>query len=130
MSKRHALNFAIKLQITIHFFGQRFCSGGGSVGIVLAIGGVDDAARRIYDDAAVGGHTIAANCLQASTLCTHAGYKQETAGGATADVGKHFAACGSHHIHHFIGRCPGLRLLNHFLKESAAVAVGCELEIH
>ena len=46
-----------------------------------------------------------------------------------ADVFKHLALCGAHHIHHVVFVAPLLRCAEHFLEEALAVLVGGELEV-
>ena len=49
-------------------------------------------------------------------LCAHSRHEQEVVGGYPADVFKHLALCGAHHIHHVVFVAPLLRCAEHFSK--------------
>lgn len=107
------------------FFGFATCRLGEGFAFV----GIDDAARGVYQQAAMVVHAILGNLLQAAALGSNAGNQQEVFGGDAAHVGEEFALRGTHDKHQLVVGGPGLGDAQHLLKEAFALCVGSELEV-
>ena len=62
-------------------------------------------------------------------MCAHTGHQKEMVGGYTADVLECLALGGAYDIHHLVGVCPFLALVQHLLKELLTVGVLGKLEV-
>ena len=109
--------------LLLHFAGF----GGGHGGEVPAIGGVDDAARGVNDEAALVGHAVSGHFFEAAALCAHAGYEQEVARQDAAHVLEHAALCGSDYKHHVALVAPRRGLGHYFFKQVAAALGGADI---
>ena len=75
------------------------CLGGSDLGKLLGGIGINDAARGVDDESAVGCHAVAAYLLKATALCSYSGHEEEVVGHYLADVAEEFALGGSDNVH-------------------------------
>ena len=112
-----------------HLLLQLLSLLGGNLGEVLAAGGVDDASGGVHKQSAVPGHAVAADFLQRAALGADTGNEQEMVGGHLADILKHTTLRSTNDIHHILVVSPLLALFQHFLKESLATGILCQLKV-
>ena len=102
----------------------------GTLCEVFAVGGVDDAARGVDDESALGSHAVTGDLFEAAALGSYAWDEEEGVGDYLADIAEHLGLGGSDDVHHVVGVAPLLGGLEDALEEAfARGAVFHELEV-
>ena len=118
------------VQFVGHLLLQFGCLFGGALCKVGAVGGVDDAARRVDEESAVAVEAVAAHFAEAAALGADTGDEEETVWDYVSYRCQHIGLGGSDDVHHIVRCAPLLRFLQHFLEEVAVVVFGLdELEV-